>query len=109
MNPSGASARMSRGIWCAVLGAVNVGRPPSVRTVTGTGPTFSSSTIRVGVEAVPESSPMGRLRGKVYRYAGVPVVVSYHPAYLLRSPIAKRLAWRDLARVPFVLVAPASA
>jgi DNA polymerase len=40
--------------------------------------------------------PIGRLRGRVHRYQGVPVVVSYHPAYLLRQPADKARAWDDL-------------
>lgn len=44
------------------------------------------------------SSPMKAMRGKTYSYAdtGIPVVVTYHPAYLLRSPQEKRKAWQDL-------------
>ncbi|MGR9108291.1 MAG: uracil-DNA glycosylase [Gammaproteobacteria bacterium] len=41
-------------------------------------------------------APIGRLRGRVHRYAGIPLVVVYHPAYLLRSPLEKRKAWEDL-------------
>lgn len=42
--------------------------------------------------------PLGRLRGRVHRHGstGTPVVVTYHPAYLLRSPRDKRKAWADL-------------
>ena len=42
--------------------------------------------------------PLGRLRGKVHTLPdlGIPVVVTYHPAYLLRSPRDKRKAWDDL-------------
>ena len=42
--------------------------------------------------------PIGRLRGSVHRYgdAGIPLVVTYHPAYLLRSPLEKRKSWDDL-------------
>ena len=42
--------------------------------------------------------PIGRLRGRVHRYgkAGIPLVVTYHPAYLLRSPLEKRKSWEDL-------------
>jgi uracil-DNA glycosylase family 4 len=40
--------------------------------------------------------PIGRLRGKVHRYEGVPVVVTYHPAYLLRNPLDKARSWEDL-------------
>jgi DNA polymerase len=43
-------------------------------------------------------TPVGRLRGRVHRYgtSGVPLVVTYHPAYLLRSPLEKRKSWDDL-------------
>jgi len=40
--------------------------------------------------------PVGRLRGRVHRYQGVPVVVTYHPAYLLRNLQDKAKAWSDL-------------
>lgn len=42
--------------------------------------------------------PVGRLRGRVHRLPGtnIPTIVSYHPAYLLRSPREKRKAWDDL-------------
>jgi uracil-DNA glycosylase len=47
--------------------------------------------------SVPEVAgiPLGRLRGQVYRYQDIPVIVSYHPAYLLRSPQEKARAWLD--------------
>ena len=43
-------------------------------------------------------TPIGRMRGQRYEYADprVPLVVTYHPAYLLRSPREKRKAWEDL-------------
>lgn len=41
-------------------------------------------------------TPIGRLRGRVYQYEAVPLVVTYHPAYLLRSPLEKRKVWQDL-------------
>lgn len=43
-------------------------------------------------------APLGRLRGKVHALndSEIPVVVTYHPAYLLRSPSQKRKAWEDL-------------
>ncbi len=43
-------------------------------------------------------APLGTLRGAVHRVGGLntPVVVTYHPAYLLRSPGEKRKAWEDL-------------
>lgn len=39
---------------------------------------------------------IGRLRGRVHQYAGVPLIVTYHPAYLLRQPADKSKAWDDL-------------
>ncbi len=43
-------------------------------------------------------TPIGRMRGRVYHFGprSIPVVVTYHPAYLLRSPGEKRKAWADL-------------
>lgn len=41
-------------------------------------------------------APIGRLRGRVYHYGKIPLVVVYHPAYLLRSLTEKRKAWDDL-------------
>jgi len=41
-------------------------------------------------------APVGRLRGSVHRLGDIPLVVTYHPAYLLRSPGQKRKAWDDL-------------
>jgi uracil-DNA glycosylase family 4 len=42
--------------------------------------------------------PLGRLRGHVHRFGelNTPLVVTYHPAYLLRTPADKRKAWEDL-------------
>lgn len=42
------------------------------------------------------TEPIGRLRGRVHSYEGVPVIVTYHPAYLLRTPGDKGKAWADL-------------
>lgn len=42
-------------------------------------------------------TPIGKLRGTVHKIAtGRPMVVTYHPAYLLRSPVEKRKSWADL-------------
>jgi len=52
---------------------------------------------RFAVQALLRSNePIGRLRGRVHRYHGVPLVVTYHPAYLLRNPQDKARAWDDL-------------
>ena len=41
---------------------------------------------------------VGKMRGKLYHYGdtNIPLIVTYHPAYLLRSPMGKRKAWSDL-------------
>jgi DNA polymerase len=39
---------------------------------------------------------IGRLRGRVHKYRGVPLIVTYHPAYLLRNLEDKAKAWDDL-------------
>ncbi|HVJ23382.1 MAG TPA: uracil-DNA glycosylase, partial [Burkholderiales bacterium] len=41
-------------------------------------------------------SSISSLRGRVHRYAGVPTIVTYHPAYLLRTLEDKAKAWEDL-------------
>ncbi len=44
------------------------------------------------------AAPLGRLRGQVHHFGelNTPLVVTYHPAYLLRTPADKRKAWEDL-------------
>ena len=39
---------------------------------------------------------LGSLRGTIHEYQGIPLIVTYHPAYLLRSPLEKSKAWQDL-------------
>lgn len=46
-----------------------------------------------------DERPMSALRGRVHRFRGIPVVVTYHPAYLLRNPPAKVLTWQDIQQV----------
>ncbi len=42
------------------------------------------------------TTPVGRLRGQLHTYRGIQVVVTYHPAYLLRNPSAKTETWKDI-------------
>ncbi len=51
----------------------------------------SAATTLLGVDATIAS-----LRGRVHRYRGVPLVVTYHPAYLLRNLADKAKSWEDL-------------
>jgi uracil-DNA glycosylase family 4 len=61
---------------------------------------FATQSLLQGLVADVERVPLGKLRGRPYRYqvgsATVPVVVTYHPAYLLRNLAAKAQAWDDL-------------
>ncbi len=52
-------------------------------------------------------APLGQLRGQVHRLGGRPVVVTYHPSYLLRSPGEKAKAWADLCLAAATLEAAA--
>ncbi len=51
----------------------------------------SAATLLLGTEA-----SIASLRGRVHRYRGLPLIVTYHPAYLLRTPQDKAKAWEDL-------------
>jgi len=52
---------------------------------------------RVAAQALLNTDePIGKLRGKIHALNDTPVVVVYHPAYLLRSLLDKRKAWADL-------------
>jgi DNA polymerase len=42
------------------------------------------------------TTPVGKLRGQIHDYKGISVVVTYHPAYLLRNPPAKTETWKDI-------------
>ena len=44
-------------------------------------------------------SPLGALRGRAHALGSIPVIVTYHPAHLLRHPEAKREAWADVQRL----------
>ncbi|MFN7135799.1 MAG: uracil-DNA glycosylase, partial [Myxococcales bacterium] len=44
-------------------------------------------------------TPISRLRGNWREYEGVPLMPTFHPAYLLRTPGDKRLVWEDLKQV----------
>lgn len=52
---------------------------------------------RIAAQALLNTDePIGKLRGKIHALNDTPVVVVYHPAYLLRSLLDKRKAWTDL-------------
>jgi DNA polymerase len=50
--------------------------------------------------------PMRALRGRELSYDGIPVVVTWHPAFLLRDPSRKPETWQDIKRVNRMLGRP---
>jgi uracil-DNA glycosylase family 4 len=52
--------------------------------------TFAAQTL------LETKTPIGKLRGLVHQYHGIPLVVTYHPAALLRNPAWKRPTWEDV-------------
>jgi len=57
---------------------------------------FAAQTLLHGNLPEGSKTPFGQLRGTVYRYQGIPVIVTYHPTNLLRTPLDKARAWADL-------------
>jgi uracil-DNA glycosylase family 4 len=59
---------------------------------------------RFAVQSLLQTTePIGKLRGRLHQYHGVPLVVTYHPAYLLRNLPDKAKAWADLCLAVNVL------
>jgi DNA polymerase len=54
------------------------------------------------------TEPITRMRGREYRYRDAVLMPTYHPAYLLRNPSAKREVWEDMKRVKAILDSCAS-
>ena len=53
-------------------------------------------TAAISLLGLGEDTSLGSLRGQPRVYAGIPLVITYHPAYLLRKPVDKAKTWRDL-------------
>ena len=76
------------------------------RQIEAVSPRLLVAAGRVAAQSLLSTTkPIGQLRGRTYRYGedGLPVLVMYHPAYFLRSPLAKRKAWDDLVRLRSML------
>jgi DNA polymerase len=74
-------------------------RPYLDRQIELVAPTLIIAVGRIAAQTLLETDqPLGRLRGRVHELGERrwPVIVTYHPAYLLRSPGEKRKAWQDL-------------
>ena len=65
--------------------------------------TFAAQTL------LDTKTPIGKLRGLVHRYHGIPLVVTYHPAALLRNPAWKRPTWDDVKLARRILDSPSRA
>lgn len=65
--------------------------------------TFAAQTL------LDTKTPIGKLRGLVHQYHGIPLVVTYHPAALLRNPAWKRPTWEDVKLARRILDSPARA
>ena len=63
--------------------------------------TFAAQTL------LNTKAPLGQLRGLVHRYHGIPLIVTYHPAALLRNPAWKRPTWEDVKLARRILDSPA--
>ena len=81
------------------------------RQIEAVSPRLLVASGRVAAQSLLSTTqPVGQLRGRVHRYgeAGLPVLVTYHPAYFLRSPLEKRKAWDDLVRLRSMLAGGAA-
>ena len=45
------------------------------------------------------AAPITRLRGRTFEFRGAKLMPTFHPAYLLRNPSAKREVWEDMKKV----------
>ena len=71
--------------------------PYLLRQIELIGPKLIVAMGRFAAQTLLETSAsISSLRGRVHRYAGVPLIVTYHPAYLLRTLEDKAKAWEDL-------------
>lgn len=97
-------------VKCRPVGADGRDRPPAADEVTACMPYLHrqialirpdvivalGKTAAVSLLGLGEETSLSSLRGNVRDYAGIPLVITYHPAYLLRKPVDKAKTWRDL-------------
>jgi DNA polymerase len=76
---------------------VNACRPYLIRQVELVAPKVILALGTFAAQTLLETKlSIGKLRGSVHRYHGIPVIVTYHPAALLRNPAWKRPTWEDV-------------
>ena len=97
-------------VKCRPVGADGRDRPPAPDEVAACMPYLQrqialiqpdlvialGKTAAVSLLGLGEDTALSGLRGKSHSYAGIPLVVTYHPAYLLRKPADKAKSWQDL-------------
>ena len=97
-------------VKCRPVGADGRDRPPTADEVATCMPYLArqidlirpdvivalGKTAAVSMLGVPSDTSLASLRDKIHYYADLPLVVTYHPAYLLRQPADKAKSWRDL-------------
>lgn len=81
-------------------GEIAACRPFLERQLAAIAPEIILALGRVSSQSLlADNTPISRLRGQWRDYQGIPFLPTYHPAYLLRNPAAKREAWEDLKQV----------
>ena len=106
----GGNVFITNAVKCRPLDAAGKDRAPTVAEVAACRPFLARQVALVApailvalgksaaislLECEPATA-VASLRGTVHRYGTLPLVVTYHPAYLLRMPVDKRKSWQDL-------------
>jgi uracil-DNA glycosylase family 4 len=106
----GANTYIANIVKCRPADVDGQDRPPSVEETVACLPYLSrqidlirpdiiialGQTAAITLLDVPADTTLASLRGKTHHVAGVPLIVTYHPADLLRQPVDKAKSWRDL-------------
>ena len=107
---SGIDTYIANIVKCRPVDANGRDRPPSPTEVNACRPYLDrqidlikpsvivalGKTAAISLLGLNEESSLAALRGKPHTHLGIPVVVTYHPAYLLRKPEDKAKSWQDL-------------
>jgi len=81
-------------------GEISSCEPFLVRQIAAIQPKLVVSLGRFAAQTLLASdTPISRLRGKCQSYQGIPLMPTFHPAYLLRNPASKRDVWEDMKQV----------
>lgn len=106
----GANTYIANIVKCRPVGTDGRDRPPTADEVAACVPYLArqidlirpdvivalGKTAAVSLLGVPADTSLASLRDKIHHYADLPLIVTYHPAYLLRQPADKAKSWRDL-------------